>query len=198
MWNHFFYENFDMIDAQIIQHLVASAKQEHLKKGDYVVEAGEKQLQIPFLVKGILRGFVVDENGQDTTDCFAFKSGDVVCGCNGISGPSPINMEALTDCELFLVPVSVLENLLEQYPELGLLYNKLLVEALKRHWEIKRILYQSAMQRYQWFLENYPGLINRVSNKYIASFLGMTPVTLSRLRRQLREENEEVAQIAAE
>lgn len=193
MWNNFFHENFDMIDAQIIQLLAASAKLEHLKKGDYVVEAGERQLQIPFLVKGVLRGFVVDENGQDITDCFACRSGDVVCGCNGITGLSPINMEALTDCDLLMVPVSVLENLLDRYPELGLIYNKLLTKALKRHWEIKRILYQSAMQRYQWFLENYPGLINRVSNKHIASFLGMTPVTLSRLRRRLREENEEVS-----
>ena len=46
----------------------------------------------------------------------------------------------------------------------------------------------SAMQRYQWFLEEYPGIIHRVSHKYIASFLGMTPVTLSRLRKTLREE----------
>ena len=45
----------------------------------------------------------------------------------------------------------------------------------------------TAMQRYQWFLEAYPGFIDKVSNKHIASFLGMTPVTLSRLRRVLRE-----------
>lgn len=61
---------------------------------------------------------------------------------------------------------------------------------MKSHWELKRVLNScTAVQRYQWFLEEYPGLIDRVSNKYIASFLGMTPVTLSWLRRTLREEN---------
>ena len=44
------------------------------------------------------------------------------------------------------------------------------------------------MERYQWFLARYPGLISTVNNKHIASFLGMTPVTLSRLRRQVREQ----------
>ena len=43
------------------------------------------------------------------------------------------------------------------------------------------------MGRYQWFLKKYPGLIDEVSNKHIASFLGMTPVTLSRLRQKLKE-----------
>ena len=50
------------------------------------------------------------------------------------------------------------------------------------------------MQRYQWFLENYPGLIHTLNNKHIASFLGMTPVTLSRLRHQLRK-TEKVAEV---
>lgn len=52
---------------------------------------------------------------------------------------------------------------------------------------MKQVLAQcTALQRYQWFLEEYPGIIDQVNNKYIASFLGMTPVSLSRLRRELR------------
>ena len=43
------------------------------------------------------------------------------------------------------------------------------------------------MQRYQWFLSAYPGLIDRVSHKYIASLLNMTPVTLSKIRRAIKE-----------
>ena len=78
---------------------------------------------------------------------------------------------------------------LEEIPELMEIYNFFLRKALARHWEGKILMHQcAAMERYQWFLREYPGLINAVSNKHIASFLGMTPVTLSRLRRKLREE----------
>lgn len=153
-----------------------------------MLEIGELQTQVSFLIKGILRGFWVDVNGRDITDCFAFRCGDVVTGCDDFKEPAQINIEALTNCELIQIPVSVLEELMQQYPTLLQVYNKLLRQALKRHWETKKVIYQLAMQRYQWFLATYPGLIDMVSNKYIASYLGITPVTLSRLRRRLREE----------
>ena len=50
---------------------------------------------------------------------------------------------------------------------------------------------ESAMVRYHWFMKTYPGLVDHVRDKYVASFLGMTPVTLSRLRRKLREGGDE-------
>lgn len=53
--------------------------------------------------------------------------------------------------------------------------------------ELARALGKSASERYRWFLSNYPGLIDRVPHRHIASFLNMTPVTLSRLRRAERE-----------
>ena len=79
-------------------------------------------------------------------------------------------------------------RLVGQNMEAMSLYNRLLQQSSQVHWEIKNMLCQhNAMERYQWFLRAYPGLIEQISNKYVASFLGITPVTLSRLRRALRE-----------
>lgn len=84
-------------------------------------------------------------------------------------------------------------ELREQYSEIVELYNRFLISALNEHWKLKQVLVQySAIQRYQWFMKEYPGLIDRVSNKHIASFLGMTPVTLSRLRRVIKGEQQPV------
>lgn len=186
-FKNLFKDNLFISDEGIVQDLLREAKIEHWKKGSMILEVGEPQTQVSFLVEGILRGFVVDINGKDITDCFAFRYGDVVTGCNEFGEPSQINIEALTDCALLQIPVAVLERFMQQYPTLLRVYNKILRQALKRHWETKKVIYQPAMQRYQWFLAAYPGLIDAVSNKYIASYLGITPVTLSRLRRQLRE-----------
>ena len=137
---------------------------------------GEQPEALPFLAEGVLRCYVVDENGRDITDCFVSRPGDAAIGCGGLSAPSVVNIEAQ------LLP-------LLDHPQILRAYNRHLCRALYRHWEIKMLLYQcSAMERYQWFLDHYPGLEQVVSGKHVASFIGITPVTLSRLRHQLKKE----------
>ena len=78
-------------------------------------------------------------------------------------------------------------DLLEHDVRLVYLYNQLLQASMEEHWHLKTVLHKrSAMERYQWFLETYPGLIDQVTHRYVASFLEMSPVTLSRLRSALR------------
>ena len=149
---------------------------------------GEQPETLPFLAEGVLRCYVVDENGRDITDCFVSRPGDAAIGCGGLSAPSVVNIEAITDCQLMFVPLAQLLPLMD-HPQMLRAYTCHLCRALYRHWEIKMLLYQcSAMERYQWFLDHYPGLEQVVSGKHVASFIGITPVTLSRLRHQLKKE----------
>ena len=153
-----------------------------------LVTGGEVQTELPVLLSGIFRGFVISEEGHEVTDCFAFRPGDFVMGCGGLREVSQVSFEAMCDSEVLLIPLDPLVGALNTSWDLMALYNHALQEALKRHWELKILLLQCpAMERYQWFLKKYPGLIDEVSNKHIASFLGMTPVTLSRLRQRVRE-----------
>ena len=88
-------------------------------------------------------------------------------------------------------PMKEILNLLETHMPLAQLHSQILQESMNRHLEIKKALYQyTAMQRYQWFLSEYAPIAKVVSGKYIASFLDMTPVTLSRLRKSLREKKD--------
>lgn len=187
-----FYKNIlQLNDRGLIQEFANATKIRRLKKGEYIVHVGEVMNEVYFMEKGITRGYFLDVNGKDVTDCFSFYCGStVVPFCQlKTNVPSSMTIEVLEDAKFFCIPISSVIELQKKYLEVTMLYNQLLIKALNEHWGLKQILNSyTAVQRYQWFLEKYPGLSYRVSNKYIASFLGMTPVTLSRLRRTLKEE----------
>ncbi len=187
-----FYTEFCQIKTpEVIQMLVDATEVRRIKKGDFLAYAGEKQTDICFMIEGLLRGFFLDSRGKDVTDCFGFQSGTpamAFCRFDG-ENVSPMTIELLEDGLFFCVPISLILKLQERYLEVTLFYNRVLISALNEHWRIKQVLHQyTALQRYQWFLEVYPDLIGRVSNKNIASFLGMSPETLSRLRRMTRKQ----------
>ncbi len=178
----------NLTDKMAQQTLIHAAQIIFLEENSIVLETGETQEVVNVLVSGVIRGFLLDADGRDTTDCFVYKPGDVVMGCNPLGKPSQISMETMSECTIMTIPLNVVMTLMDACPELLHIYNRYLAEALERHWEEKMLMNRcSAMERYQWFLRRYPGLIQTVSNKHIASFLGMTPVTLSRLRRKLRD-----------
>ena len=131
----------------------------------------------------------MDVNGRDITDCFVFRPGSPVFAAFELGESAGISIETLTECEMMCVPADVVKKLVKQRTEYALLYVRMMCAALRSHWQMKVMLYQSsASERYRWFLNSYPGLIDQVKHKHIASFLGMSPVTLSRLRSLSRED----------
>lgn len=175
-------------DPDIVQRFTESSRVETVARGCRVISMGEKMDMLYFLMEGVLRGYVVDENGQDITDCFVCNVGDPVMGCGGFCAPSAVHIEAISACQLLALPMCELLLRLDR-PEIMQIYCSQLEQALQRHWTVKMLLYRcDAMERYRWFLEKYPHLENVVNGKHVASFLGMTPVTLSRLRRKLKND----------
>lgn len=185
---NFYTETIKISDTQLVQVLTESSQIKVIKKGDMLQYIGSISTELYFLMTGLLRGFLLDAKGREVTDCFVYAHGTPVVSSIDLGEPSLIYIEALEDSELISIPFSVVLSLIRSNLELVTLYNRLLSNSLKMHWENKTALVQhTAAERYQWFLENYPGLIERVNHRYIASFLGMTPVSLSRIRRIARE-----------
>ena len=179
---------FGLSDERLIRRLTELGEGRHVKKGHLLYREGEVPSKLTFLLQGLLRGYFLDAGGRDISDCFAFKPGAPATACIALGEPATISIEALTDSQVLELPMGPVLELMEEYPQLYRLYTDFLLEALKCHWEVKAAMYQyTAMERYQWFLRSYPGLCHQVSGKHIASFLGMTQVTLSRLRRAMRE-----------
>ena len=173
------------------EHYQGMAVYRKLQKGEQFYSEDEKSQYIYFLLSGVLRGYTIEKDGKDITDCFLFRYGQAHIGFldAGLNNFLTERAEAVTEVELMCFDVKELAAEIYNSLELSRLYSAKLMESYIEHWVHKNVRFRySAMERYQWFLTAYPGLIDIVPHKHIASFLGMTSVTLSRLRRSARME----------
>lgn len=184
-----FYRNILQItEDTAIEEAIKATEIRVFHRGEYILRAGDILTQVSFLQKGIVRGVMLDLNGKDITDCIMFRCGDPVVPDNDFTQPASITLEALTDCEVVSLPLATVIHMLNSYPSMMDLYHRLLSLSVNLHRGLKIATYQyTAAQRYKWFLREYPGLIDQIHHKYIASLLNMTPVTLSKIRNILKQ-----------
>lgn len=175
----------------LLDAIEAESRFLHVRKGGRIENIGEVIRNLYFLEYGLVRGFFYDMSGHEITDCFVYTAGMPAVSCLDFDVPTPVCFEALEESVLLSVPLHAVHTYMNTDVEVLRLYNRLLRDSLQKHWESKVMLAQyAAAERYQWFLKKYPGMIDRINHKYIASYLGVTPVQLSRIRRSIREEEE--------
>ncbi len=186
-----FYEQaLGITESTLVHKLVSMTELRSMGKKEILIQEGQPASYIPFILSGIFRGFFLDVNGRDITDCFGFQYGEPVMAAFSLDAAATVTIEALTDSIVLCIPIDEISRMMTENTYLVQLYNRFLINALQKHWEIKNVLHkQTARERYQWFLITYPGLIDQVTHRYIASFLEMSPVTLSRLRSADKKQN---------
>ena len=185
----FFRDVVKVSDEELLDVLSHNATHRELFKGDCVVRSGELQTEVGFLVRGIVRSFSVDADGHDITDCILFMPGSVLVPSVELEGPSSATVEMLSDGEVVCLDIALIKGLLETSLPANHLFIRIVCEAWHMHWETRRVVSQlRSRDRYLWVLRRYPGIVGKIPNRFVASLLGMTPVTLSRLRTELRNE----------
>jgi CRP-like cAMP-binding protein len=159
----------------------------HLKKDEIIVRKGDKSSKEFFLESGIVRGFLVDEEGNEKSTSF-FEEGEFMStqSLRTKKGISLYNYQALCRTKLLVFDSKQLKDLLSE--------NKKLVEigkAIKER-ELTRLMNRDdclmqvkAIDKYLKFINFYPNLERQISQRYIASYLGITPVSLSRLKKSM-------------
>lgn len=140
-----------------------------------------------YIVKGCVRTYYIDENGSEVILQFAVEDWWVSdIGSFHERQPSMLYIEAMEDCELLLLSPARKEELLAKVPQFErvfrLMIQRHLVALEKR---LIRTIAKTAEQRYLDFIGQYPKIALRVPQHYIASYLGMTPEFLSKVRRRL-------------
>jgi len=159
-----------------------------LNRKDFLVKQGEKITEIGFLLSGSCRIFY-DKDGTEWTTYFCFENNLVASYASCLTDqPSTLNIQALEDCELLTFDYSVLVGLYKQFPVYET-FGRKLAEYLFMGLDVRLAeqLMLSPEERYLKFLGSpvKRKITERIPQQYIASYLGITPVSLSRIRRRI-------------
>lgn len=101
-------------DTELAACLAGASRLFSCKKGQLVAKSANSCDWTPFLVSGVIRGYLTDEKGRDVTDCFLYRPGEAVLSLSILTDPFPINFEAVTDCVLLSIPTQLLAEQFQQ------------------------------------------------------------------------------------
>jgi CRP-like cAMP-binding protein len=160
-----------------------------VKKNEYAFDLYDKVDAISFVYEGLFRSFATNEKAEEYTKNFFWETrffGPIV----SMLTHTPITacVQALEDATIVNIQYSKYRELLYKYEDLKLFH----ILYLEKHWVIQKdenaysMALENALDRYQRFLQEYGHIVNRVSQYHIASYLGITPTHLSRIKKELK------------
>jgi len=158
-----------------------------LKKGAYFSEAEKIANRVGFVNEGVMRVCYYNNKGEDITRCFIPHNrfvGDMNSFYNHIATSEYV--EALTDCSLLIIDREDFNDLAATIIPWNDIFTRITSSSLMRKVQEKNVMIaQDATERYLGFLKDYPGMANRVPLSALASYLGITQSSLSRIRKSL-------------
>jgi CRP-like cAMP-binding protein len=155
-----------------------------LRKKQYLLQEGDICKYIAFVEKGALKSYVIDEAGTERITQFALEGWTISDLYSFLTGePATYHIDAIEDAELVLISKSAHEELLQKVPKYET-YIRLQITgayiALQRR--LTSIISLPIEERYKNLTTLYPTIVQRVPQHMIASYMGLTPETLSRVR----------------
>ncbi len=158
-----------------------------LAKNEYFSKEGRFVRELGFIINGILRIFYLNEKGEEWNKHFLQKNDFVASGVSP-EKKSITNIQALSKALILCIPYAELINIAARHKEIHLFIQKLTFEYLEKKQEREiRLLSEEALSNYLWFRKTYPDLENKIRHYHIASYLGITPTQLSRLRKKIEK-----------
>ena len=172
-------------DTAAVRRLVPFIQRKSLPRGTLLLREGDPIRELFMLEEGCVVAGTLEESGDYRVDCIETTPGTVCVGANFYENPlcSTLTIRTGTNSVFFVMRMDRLLKAMESEPAVARLYVEVLEKSLHRNWCVRRALTGgSAMDRYQWFLSEYPGLDDQLPDRAIASYLNMSPITLSRMR----------------
>ncbi len=181
----------DAVNNANFRDIARQCRSVNVKKNDFLLRQGEVCRQVLYVEKGLLRQYSVDEKGKEHVLMFApenWFAGDR--GSIFFSEASSYFIQALEDSRIMLIEESLILKMAKENPAFLEFNNRLLhnhIRSLQKR--ITLLLSSTAEQRYLDFINIYPDILVRVPQAMVASYLGITPESLSRVRKELAVKN---------
>ena len=173
-----------MIDKETIELMLTLCESKEVKKGDFLLRKGEPVGNIFVVVEGCVRTYVVDKKGKEHTIQFA-QEGCTIGDYESLVDDTPalLNIDALENTKVVVFNKADAQGSNIQLVQIGSkLYHNQVWVLQKR---VMELLSGTADERYMEFVRVFPSLLNRVPQKMIASYLGIAPESLSRVRNEI-------------
>lgn len=172
-----------------IHDLVKSAKSMSYAPGEYLIKEGQTRKEAFLIRKGLVRSFTITAKGEEITTMFRWEdqpvaSPDLIL----FNQPATQYFQALEPTEVLKIDYDKIQEIIEKNPKLeanrAIILRNILKECLQR---IDTFILLTPEERYLNFIRTKPDISNRVPDKYLANVLGITPVSLSRIRKRIAE-----------
>jgi len=173
------------------ENIASKFEQRHFLKGEYFLKQGKTCNEYYFLADGYARSYTHDLDGNDVTTAF-YGSGQIVCELFSFfkRQPSKENITSLTQCDAWCLSFDKLQEIFHAMPLFREFGRAILVNAyagLKTR--MMSMLQETAEERYTQLLKSNPGIFQHAPLKQIASYLGVTDTSLSRIRKEFAKNN---------
>ena len=156
-----------------------------IAKNEVLMQEGTPWIYNVFVCSGLMRSFTVDLYGNECTTGFSpenYWTGDRESLMNGT--PARFNIDAIEDAEVILIEKTNFDKLCKNIPQLNDLVNAILQRSfIVSQNRIQANISYTAEEKYQHFLDKFPSIANRIPQHMIASYIGITPETITRIRR---------------
>lgn len=187
---------FPDVDKTVIRDIADAMTEQTLKRGSILIQEGERDVWVVFVVSGLLKGVRSLDKGGEVIECIQMTGDIFFAGpsfteeCNAAS-----SMQAGADTVVYLMPKETAHKFVASNLHLMLLMSNILTHNAAIHRDLHvAVTSMDAKARYRWFLKTFPGAADLMKQYEIASLLGVTPEHLSSTVRAVRAEmqNEEI------